>query len=250
MVAPTVSAGKIVLFRYSETRRAEEAVELYGDSNAALMSDGYGGYDCLVKANPTVSHLACWAHARRYFIDAQKAQPKGKQGKADHVVSQIRKLYRIEAETEPGSHQRFWRRSRESRLILDELRQWLDKGLENPIKQNALGKTLTYLHNQWSKLVRYLENADWPIDNNPAENAVRPFVVGRKNWLFATSPKGAHASARLYSLIETAKAHGLEPERYMETVLTRLPQAKELKDIEAILPWAISAEKEVQKQGE
>jgi transposase len=81
-----------------------------------------------------------------------------------------------------------------------------------------------YLDHQWPHLVRYLEDGRWPIDNNPAENAIRPFVIGRKNWLFSATPKGADASANLYSLIETAKANGLEPSVYLATVFTELPQ--------------------------
>lgn len=103
---------------------------------------------------------------------------------------------------------------------------------------------MTYLHNQWPKLVRYIENTDWPIDNNRAENAIRPFVVGRKNWLFATSPKGANASANLYSLIETAKACGVEPGTYLEEVLTNLPAANSVEAIEALLPWAVKSQRE------
>jgi len=250
MATPTVSAQGIVLFHYSETRSAYVIGELLGDSSATIMTDGYGGYDCAAKEKingQSRIHLGCWAHARRYFIDAQKVQPKGKQGKADQALSLIQKLYRIEAETQGDPALRFGRRSRESKAILDQLRQWLDKTLENPIKQSQLGKALTYLHNQWPKLIRYIENGDWPIDNNRAENAIRPFVVGRKNWLFSTSPKGAKASANLYSLIETAKACGLEPGIYLKEILTQLPKAKTLQDIEALLPWAVKAELETKK---
>jgi len=88
--------------------------------------------------------------------------------------------------------------------------------------------------------VRYLEDGRWPIDNNPAENAIRPFVIGRKNWLFSATPKGADASANLYSLIETAKANGLEPSVYLAIVFTELPQADTLEAIEALLPWNLN----------
>lgn len=251
MATPTVSSQAIVLFHYSETRSASVIGELLDDSAAAIMTDGYGGYDCAAKENAngqSRNHLGCWVHARRYFIDAQKVQPKGKQGKADQALSLIQKLYRIEAETQGDPAIRFWRRCRESKAILDQLRQWLDKALANPIKHSPLGKALTYLHNQWPKLVRYLENGDWPIDNNRAENAVRPFVIGRKNWLFSTSPKGAKASANLYSLIETAKACGLEPSIYLKEILTRLPLAESVEDFEALLPWTVKTELENKKE--
>lgn len=100
-----------------------------------------------------------------------------------------------------------------------------------------MGKALAYLHNQWPRLVRYLGSGDYPIDNNRAENAIRPFVIGRKNWLFSASVKGAKASANLYSLIETAKANGLEPYQYLRQVFTELPQAQTVEHVEALLPW-------------
>jgi transposase len=115
----------------------------------------------------------------------------------------------------------------------------LDKSLESPIKQGKLAKALTYLNNQWLKLAPYTENGAWPIDNNRAENAVRPFVIVRKNWIFAATPKGASASANLYSLIETAKANGLEPSAYLTEVFTKLLQVNNVEDIEALLPWNV-----------
>src|SRR5690606_5805552 len=94
---------------------------------------------------------------------------------------------------------------------------------------------LGYLHNQWPKLTGYIENGMYLIDNNPAENAIRPFVIGRKNWLFANSQQGAKASANLYGLIETAKAHGLNPEKYLTEIYRQLPNAKTIEQIEQLL---------------
>lgn len=99
---------------------------------------------------------------------------------------------------------------------------------------------MTYLNNQWPKLIRYTENGAWPIDNNLAENCIRPFVIGRKNWLFAATAEGAKASANLYSLVETAKANDLEPSAYLKNIFTLLPQAKTVDDVEALLPWNIN----------
>ena len=98
------------------------------------------------------------------------------------------------------------------------------------------GKALNYLHNEWDKLVRYLDDGRLEIDNNAAENAIRPFVLGRKNWLFSASVKGVKASANLYSLIETAKANGLEPYAYLRHVFTELPKATTVEAIEALVP--------------
>jgi transposase len=105
--------------------------------------------------------------------------------------------------------------------------------------QTATGKALNYLHNEWTKLIRYLEDGRYEIDNNRAENAIRPFVVGRKNWLFSDSVRGVKASANLYSLIETAKANGLEPYAYLRRVFTELPKAETVEAIEALLPGGI-----------
>ena len=103
-----------------------------------------------------------------------------------------------------------------------------------------LGKALHYLSAHWPKLIRCVEDGDYPLDNNAGENALRPFVVGRKNWLFSDTVRGAHASANLYSLIDTAKAHGLEPYRYLRRVFDDLPKATTVEDIEALLPWNIN----------
>ena len=124
--------------------------------------------------------------------------------------------------------------------LLEQLRQWLDKTLQRPINSDKLKKAVTYLHNQWPKLIRYTENGAWPIDNNAAENAIRPMVIGRRNWLFSATEKGAKASANLYSLVETAKTNNVEPSVYLKEVFTRLPAATCVEDIEALLPWNIA----------
>jgi hypothetical protein len=121
--------------------------------------------------------------------------------------------------------------------ILDQLKAWLDKTQPQVAGQTALGKAVNYLASNWSKLVRYIEGGHLPIDNNRAENAIRPFVIGRKNWLFSDTPKGATASAQIYSLIETAKANGQEPYAWLRQVLERLPSARNVEDYEALLPW-------------
>jgi transposase len=123
--------------------------------------------------------------------------------------------------------------------ILDKLRKWLDASLPNVPPGTLAGKALNYLHNEWPKLIRYLEDGRLEIDNNLAENAIRPFVIGRKNFLFSDSVHGVKASANLYSLVESAKASGLEPYQYLRQVFTRLPQAETVEDIENLLPWAL-----------
>ena len=107
---------------------------------------------------------------------------------------------------------------------------------------SVLGGALGYLHRQWPRLTRYLERGDLPIDNNPAENAIRPFVVGRKAWLFSDTQAGARASALIYSLIETAKANNVEPYLWLRHVLRALPTATTVEHFEALLPWNLNAE--------
>lgn len=109
------------------------------------------------------------------------------------------------------------------------------------VPQSLLGKALTYLHGQWPKLIRYVENGNWPISNNPCENSIRPFVVARKNFLFADTVAGAHASANLYSLVESAKANGIDPYRYLTWLFQRLPLATTVDDYDALLPWKLPA---------
>lgn len=124
--------------------------------------------------------------------------------------------------------------------VLDQLKAWLDKTQPQVAGQTALGKAVNYLASNWSRLVRYVEGGHLPIDNNRAENAIRPFVIGRKNWLFSDTPKGATASAQIYSLIETAKANGQEPYAWLRHILERLPAASSVEDYEALLPWNCS----------
>jgi len=232
---------RMVLFHYSPTRETGVAELMLGDFEGTLMTDGYAVYDCIAKANESITHLGCWAHARRYFKEASDAQPKGTSGKPEQALSYIQKLFRIEAKNKTATtDEKYHVRQQMSIPVLAALKKWLDKSLKHPVKSAKLTKALTYLSNQWGKLSRYTENGAWPIDNNHAENCIRPFVIGRKNWLFSTSVEGAKASANLYSLVESAKANNLEPSAYLKTVFTLLPQAETVEDIEALLPWNIN----------
>ncbi len=134
---------------------------------------------------------------------------------------------------------RYAYRLQHAKPVLEELRTWLEESLPQVPPQSATGKALHYLHNEWTKLIRYLNDGRLEIDNNRAENAIRPFVIGRKNWLFSDSVRGVKASANLYSLIETAKANGLEPYAYLRRVFAELPKADTVEAIEALLPGDI-----------
>lgn len=126
-------------------------------------------------------------------------------------------------------------------MTLDKIKKWLEKILQHTPPSNTLGKALRYLHNQWPRLIRYTENGAHPIDHNLAENAISPFTIGRKNWLFSNSTAGAKASANLYSLIQTAKVNDLNPYEYLKVVFEKLPQAKSVADVESLIPWEIKS---------
>ncbi len=227
----------VILFDYTSSRAQEVPLRLLEGYRGYLMTDDYAGYNAIA-AQEGVERLGCWAHARRKFIEAQKAQPKGKTGRADMALNLINKLYGIERDLKDADDaKRLETRQSQSQAVLSQLKTWLDKTLGQITPQSALGKAVSYLASNWSRLIRYTEAGHLPIDNNPAERAIRPFVIGRKNWLFSDTPKGAHASALIYSLIETAKANGQEPYAWLRHVLERLPQAKTVESLEALLPW-------------
>lgn len=239
------SPGKtILIYQYHPTRAGDAAAEFLRGYAGYVQTDGYAGYDFLDN-NPDIRHIGCLAHARRKFADVIKAQGKNRQktGSADVALAYIRDLYKIEKEAiQKGlSCEEIYReRQEKSRPILERFRQWLlDRSSKTPPK-GLLGTAVSYALNQWDRLVGYLEDGRLSPDNNAAENSIRPFVVGRKNWLFSGTPEGARASAALYSLIETAKTNGLEPYSYLRHIFEKLPSAVTLEDVEALLPWRLS----------
>ena len=227
------------LFHYAQSRSGDVARLLLDGYEGYVQTDDYAGYN-LACASSEITQLGCWAHARRKFVEAQKVAAGT--GKADLAIAMIGKLYAIERRIQHSTpEERKAIRQQEAIPQLEKIRQWLDKTLHTTLPKGALGKALGYLHKNWDKLAVYTEDGRLSIDNNPAENAIRPFVLGRKNWLFSASVDGARASANLYSLIETAKANGLEPYYYLRTVFKELPTAQSVEAIEALLPWNLSA---------
>ncbi|MDH2240286.1 IS66 family transposase [Pigmentiphaga sp. GD03639] len=231
----------IRLFTYSPTRNTAQAATLYAGSrrDAALMTDGYAPYDAVAERYGLV-HLGCWAHARRYLIEAQEALPKAQQQghPAAACIEGIGKLFAVEQQAKDMTpEQRQQLRAAQSRPVLAEIETLLTQHLHSVLPQSLFGKALHYLHGQWPKLIRYVDNGSWPISNNPCENAIRPFVVGRRGWLFCDTVAGAHASANLYSLVETAKANGIDPYQYLQSMLKALPYAQTADDYEKLLPW-------------
>ena len=233
----------VVRFSYDRGRSGQVPLRLLKGYQGALMTDGYTGYNAVAEQDGIV-HLCCMAHLRRKFVDAQKsADKKGKTqrtSKADVAVNYIAKLYAVEkAHKDSDSVTRQVVRQEKSVLILKEFRKWIDKTQPKVLPKSKLGEALSYAEKYWDKATRYVENGDWPIDNNPAENAIRPFVIGRKNWLFSNTVSGANASATLYSLIETAKLNMHEPYNYLRWLFNELPKMID-GDAEHLMPWNIA----------
>lgn len=227
----------VVLFHYDPSRAGKVPKRLLEGWRGYLMTDDYGGYNEAARIDG-IEHLSCAAHARRKFVEAQRAQGKGTTGRADMALQYFAQLYGIEKRYRDANDDQRWRARQElSEPVLDAFRTWLDKTRPRITPRSKLGEALKYLDGVWPKMRRYVERGDLPIDNNPCENAIRPFVVGRKAWLFADTPAGAHASAVIYSLIETAKANGQEPYAWLRFVLERLPMVTTVSDMDALLPW-------------
>lgn len=223
----------IVLYDYQNSRAASCVVNYLKGYSGYLQVDGYQAYE---KTQATLA--GCWAHARRKFIEAKQVQGKKKTGKADVVLSLIQKLYGIESKAKDKTPaEKLEIRAQQSQPLIDKLHAWLEKNQPRLIGKTKLAEAANYLANQWPKLIVYLEDGHLNIDNNRAERAIKPFVIGRKNWMFSQTANGAQASANLYSIIETAKANGLTPFDYLMNCLDELCQPEP--DIVKLLPWNI-----------
>lgn len=175
------------------------------------------------------------AHARRHFYEAHIAQDSQL---AKEAIERIGGLYQIEGHIRGSSpDKRLAARQRYAVPLLKSLHTWMIESLAQIEKKSALAEAFRYSLNRWDALCRYTEDGRLEIDNSIAERSIRGIVVGRKGWLFSDTVKGAIASANLFSLVETAKANGLEPHAYLCHVFERLPHAKGLEDFEALLPW-------------
>ena len=228
---PNNPIPNIVLYDFHNSRAAACVVNYLDGYQGYLHVDGYQAY-----ARTEATLIGCWAHARRKFIDAKKLQGKNKTGKADVVLSLIQKLYGVESRVKDKSaDDKYTTRQAVSVSILDKLKAWLEQNQPNLVGNTKLIEAANYLANQWHKLIRYVDDGRLSIDNNRAERAVKPFVIGRKNWLFSQTANGAHASATLYSIVETAKVNGLVPFDYIMACLNELCQPAP--DIDSLLPW-------------
>ena len=233
-----------VLFHYAPTRSSDVAKLLVKDYAGVVQTDGYAGYDFLDKKED-VTHAACLVHARRKFDEAAKGLGKGKSGSAHVALKFIREIYELEKKAKRDQltpEELVTLRNEQERPILDDLHLWLQEKARRVTPKSLMGIAVHYTLNLWKRLLVYLDHPEMTPDNNSAENAIRPFVVGRKNWLFSGNPKGAQASADIYSLIETAKANKLEPYHYLRYLFEKLPFAESQEEYEALLPMRLKPE--------
>lgn len=233
----------LILYKYHRTRSEVVPKEFLKDYKGYLQTDGYAGYNH-AGAIEGIVHAGCFAHARRYFHEAMK---QNKKSKAAHKgLSYIQKIYAIENDLRQRrlSNDEFTDKRKEIVTpVLDEFHNWLLAQSDLILPESKTGKAVRYAISEWDKLVKYLECHLMTPDNNMVENAIRPFVIGRKNWLFSNTPRGAHASAAIYSLVESAKANGLEPYHYLRFLFINLPKAKSEEDIRKLLPNHLSPDK-------
>ncbi|UMZ72528.1 IS66 family transposase [Natranaerofaba carboxydovora] len=241
----------IILYDYRTTRASKHPRKFLADFEGFLQVDGYSGYNDL----SDISLVGCLAHARRKFDEALKALPKDQQNaqvSAKKGLEFCNQLFAIEHDLRDKTpEERHKIRHERSLPVLEEFYAWLKEQKPKVLPKSAFGKAINYCLNQWPKLVKFLEDGRLELDNNRAERSIKPFVVGRKNWLFANTPKGAKASATIYSIVETAKENGLKPFEYLKFLFENLPNI-DLQDQEAIdelLPWsdAIPSECKIQK---
>jgi hypothetical protein len=236
---------RLILFDYDASRGSQVAERLLEGATGYVQSDGYAVYDG-VAARLSLTHAGCFAHARRRFFEAIKALPtseRNREGAAHDIVRRIDALYAIERDIKSLTPEaRHVERQRRAVPLLDSLHTFAIDLQQHTLLSGKLGDALSYLTRQWPKLIRYVDDGRLAIDTNLAENAIRPFALGRRNWLFADTVKGAKASAALYGLVESAKANGLEPYAYLRGLLEQLPHAQTVADFEALLPFSTPAD--------
>jgi len=226
----------IIIYDYNPSRSGDCAANFLKDFTGYVHTDGFSGYNKL----KSVTRCGCWAHARRKFVEAiPDKKSGGPKTNAETGRDYCNELFRIEDTLKNLTpEERFSKRLELAKPVLDEFWNWLE-GI-NTLPGSAIGKAREYALNQKQFLMNYLLDGRLNISNNPAENAIRPFTVGRKNWLFADTPKGAKASAAIYSIIETAKANGLNIYSYLKFLLEGMPNSEWMthpEELEAFMPW-------------
>ena len=226
------------MFDYQASRAARCPVTFLNGFTGYLQVDGYAAYQ-----STSAELVGCWAHVRRMFKDADVASKNKKHKKVSKALwatHHIDKLYRIERRIKTLSDAEKQNiRQQESVPLMEQFKAWLNKASAQLLPQSALAKAVKYALNQLPKLIRYAEHGALNIDNNRAEREAKAFAIGRKNWLFANSSAGAHASCIHYSLIRTAKANGLDGRAYIEKLLAEMCKRQPGDDLDDLLPWNV-----------
>lgn len=231
----------VVLYEYQQTRSGEHPKNFLKGFKGYLQVDGYAGYHDI----PGVTLCGCWAHLRRKFSEALKGLPPKKRSsgiRAQEALDRINRLFAIERELKRCTpEERLEIRNQKSHPIVEEFRKWLEDILPAIVPKSLFGLAVNYGLNQWEKLVRFLEDGRIEIDNNRAERSIKPFVIGRKNFLFCNTPRGARASATIYSIIESAKENGLNPYAYLNYLFEKLPnlESRDNETLDQLLPWNV-----------
>lgn len=230
----------IVLCEYQESRSKEHPKKFLAGFQGYLHVDGYSGYNDVENA----ILVGCWAHARRGFAEAIETLPSAEQKKPTTArigLDYCNELFKIERGLkEATSEERHAGRQKQSRPVLDAFSAWLHEQSGLVLPKSALGKAVRYCLNQWGKLVVFLEDGNVELDNNRCERSIKPFVIDRKNFLFSNTPRGARASAITFSLVETAKENGLDPQLYLQHLFERLPnmETSDAEAMAALMPWS------------
>jgi transposase len=226
-------------YQYHPSRSHDVALNFFEDFKGYLHCDGFSAYDALAEKNSSITLVGCLYHARRKFMEVVKLAPN-KEGVASHVIKLIAKLSVIEEESKSlQDSDRKIVRQEKAKPLLDELHQYLLDNQPNIPPKSLLGQAVTYTLNQMSKLLTYLKDGRLENNNNRSERAIKPFVMGRKAWLFADSVEGAEAAAIIYSFVETCKYHHIEAYNWFRHVLQALPSCQTLEEFEALLPFNI-----------
>jgi hypothetical protein len=236
-------------FHYDPSRGTQVAKMLLDNFKGTVMSDDWHIYARACESL-SLQHIACNDHARRKYNDAIVSSPKNKKNTTTRVdigIGYYQKLYAIEKRIRLNGNLPVAEitriRQTESLPIWHAFIRWIEKTLPHIVPESKLGKALNYTYKLRDKLMAYCHDGNLPISNERAENAIRPFAIARKNFLFFDSPKGAKASENHYSLIMTAKMNGLDPFYYLAYVFKMIPSAQTVDDIEALLPWHVNNEK-------
>lgn len=232
-------------YRYSPNRKGEHPQRHLAGFRGILQADAYGGWGGLYDSGH-VTEAACWAHARRPWWDLYE-QHQDETGLATQALRRIQALYAIEADIrgQPAAVRREQRRARAGPL-LDEFHDWLHGVLTKVSKKSDLAKAARYSLARWKALTRYVDDGSIEIDNSAAERALRGVALGRNNFLFMGSDEGGHRAASLYSLVETAKLNGLDPQAYLREVLERIAEHP-INRVDELLPWAIATDPTAKK---